>query len=57
LTSRVSYKDLYFHLFSAMARAVGYIEQGRILLAYDCLVKAQLEAEEACLDSDVLPEQ
>ena len=57
LASHDSYRDLYFHLFGAMARAVEYIEQGHIPLAYDCLVNAQLEAEEACLEFDILPEQ
>ena len=57
LTSRISYKDLYFHLFGAMAQAVEHLEQGHILQAYDCLVKAQQETEEACLESNILPEQ
>ena len=52
-----NYKSLYFHLFGAMAQAVEYMEQGNIISAYECLVKAQLEAEEACLESDILPEQ
>ena len=45
------------HLFGVMAQAVEYMEQGNIISAYECLVKAQLEAEEACLESDILPEQ
>ena len=57
MTSRISYKDLYFHLFGAIARAAELIEEGRVLLAYDCLVKAQSEAEEACLEIDILPDQ
>ena len=57
MTSRNSYKALYFHLFGAMARAAEHIEQGRILSAYNCLVKAQQEAEEMCLETDILPEQ
>lgn len=57
LASHSSYKDLYFHLFGAMARAAEYLEQGNVILAYECLVTAQLEAEEACLEFDILPEQ
>ena len=57
LTSHNSYRDLYFHLFGAMARAIECIEKGHISLAYTCLVNAQLEAEEACLELDILPEQ
>lgn len=52
-----NYKSLYFHLFGVMAQAVEYMEQGNIISAYECLVNAQLEAEEACLESDILPEQ
>ena len=52
-----NYKSLYFHLFGVMAQAVEYMEQGNIISAYECLVKAQLEAEEAWLESDILPEQ
>lgn len=52
-----SYRALYFHLFRAMARAVEYIEQGQPLLARDCLIRAQQEAEEACLETDILPER
>ena len=52
-----SYRALYFHLFRAMARAVELIEQGQPFLAYDCLIRAQQEAEEACLETDILPER
>ena len=57
MTSHISYRDLYFRLFGAMARAVELIEEGHVLPAYDCLVKAQLEAEESCLEIDILPDQ
>lgn|GEM_PF-1519321 len=50
-----NYRDLYFHLFGAMAQAAEYIEQGNAMLAYECLVNAQQESEEACLESDILP--
>ena len=52
-----NYRTLYFHLFRAMAQAVEYIEQGQPLLARDCLIRAQQEAEEACLETDILPER
>ena len=52
-----NYRDLYFHLFGVVAQAAAYLEQGNIILAYECLVNAQSEAEEAYLESDILPEQ
>ena len=52
-----SYKDLYCYLFRAMAQATEYLEQGNIILACECLIHAQQEAEEACLQFDILPEQ
>ena len=52
-----TYRELYFRLFGAMAQATEYIEQGNVMLAYECLVSAQQEAEEAYLESDILPEQ
>ena len=52
-----NYRDLYFHLFGVVAQAAEYLEQGNIILAYEHLVKAQSEAEEAYLESDILPEQ
>ena len=52
-----TYRELYFRLFGAMAQATEYMEQGNVMLAYECLVSAQQEAEEVCLDSDILPEE
>ena len=52
-----NYRDLYFHLFGVVAQAAEYLEQGNIILAYEYLIKAQSEAEGACLESDILPEQ
>ena len=52
-----NYRDLYFHLFGVVAQAAAYLEQGNIIFAYEYLVNAQSEAEEACLESDILPEQ
>ena len=57
LPDHISYKDLYFRLFRASAQAVTYLEQGNTALALDCLIRAQQEAEEAFLDTDILPEQ
>ena len=51
-----SYKDLYFHLFAALADAMEYMERGNTILAYECLTRAQRETEEACLRQDVLPD-
>lgn len=52
-----SYRELYFYLFRMMAQAAEYLEQGNVILAYECLISAQLQAEEACLAYDLLPEQ
>ena len=52
-----SYKELYFHLFRAMAQAAEHLEQGNTVLAYQCLIAAQQEAEAAFLEFDILPEQ
>jgi len=52
-----SYKELYFYLFGALAQAAEYLEQGNTFLAYQSLITAQQNAEEACLEFDLLPEQ
>ena len=52
-----TYRELYFRLFGAMAQATEYMEQGNMMLAYECLVSAQQEAEESCLDSDILSQE
>ena len=52
-----SYRELYFHLFRAAAQAVEDIENGQPALARARLISAQQEAEEACLDTDILPEE
>jgi len=52
-----SYRKLYFFLFGAIAEATAEMEQGRVVLAYGRLVKTQQEAEAACLEFDILPEQ
>ena len=52
-----SYKDLYFYLFGVLAQATEYIEQGKMDLAYQSLIRAQQEAEEAYLAVETLPEQ
>jgi len=51
-----SYQELYFHLFAAMADATEQLEQGKIILAHERLVRAQREAEAACVESDLLSE-
>ena len=51
-----SYRKLYFFLFAAMADAVEHLEQGRTVLACDCLIRAQREAEAAHTEADILPE-
>lgn len=57
MSDYISYRELYFRLFGAVATAAEYIEEGKTILAYQCLVDAQLEAEAACLELDILPEQ
>ena len=52
-----SYRKLYFFLFAAMADAVEHLEQGRTVLACDCLIRAQREAEAAHTEADILPEE
>ena len=52
-----SYRKLYFFLFGAIAEAAAEIELGRVIPAYNALVKAQQKAEAACMDFDILPEQ
>ena len=52
-----SYRKLYFFLFAAMAEAVEHLEEGHAVLACDCLIRAQREAEAACMDIDIFPEQ
>ena len=52
-----SYKELYCFLFRAMAQATEYLEQGKTILACDCLIRAQQIAEEACLEVDILPDE
>lgn len=49
-----TYKQLYFHLFRALARATEALEQGDGRAALTLLVSAQREAEEACLEADIL---
>ena len=52
-----SYKELYFHLFAAIADATEDLERGRIIPACDRLVNALRDAEAAHLETDILPEQ
>ena len=52
-----SYKDLYLHLFRAMSRATDLIEEGAVILAYQQLISAQQEAEDAVIEFDILPDQ
>jgi hypothetical protein len=51
-----TYKDLYFDLFAAAADATELLEQGKTILAHERLVRAQREAEAACVESDLLSE-
>ena len=52
-----SYRKLYFFLFAATAEAVEHLEAGRVLPAFDCLIRAQREAEAAHMEFDTLPEE
>lgn len=51
-----SYRKLYFYLFRAMARATAYLEQGAVVLSYEQLISAQREAEDACMELDIIPD-
>lgn len=52
-----SYRELYFHLFGIMARATELLEEGKVLPAMDLLITAQQQAEEVCLETDLLPDK
>ena len=51
-----SYKELYFDLFRKLARGTELLEQGQVIRAIDLLIRAQREAEERCLEADIIPE-
>ena len=51
-----NYKELYFHLFNVLTDAIEDLEAARIITAIHRLKSAQQEAEEAHLETDILPE-
>ena len=51
-----TYRELYFHLFNALTDAICDLEEGRIITAIDGMKRAQIDAEEAHLQTDILPE-
>lgn len=46
------YKELYFRLFAAAANAVEALENLNFGQAKDILIRAQQDAEEACIGSE-----
>ena len=52
-----SYKELYLHLFNATEDAMRLLENQEVVNAYVRLNKAQLEAEEAIMQRNKLPDQ
>ncbi|MBE6963254.1 MAG: hypothetical protein E7443_01465 [Ruminococcaceae bacterium] len=51
-----SYKELYIHLFGALATAVEMLEHGEAAQAKALLIAAQQEAEEQIMAQDELPD-
>ena len=47
-----NYKELYFHLFAAMADAVEAIDQMNFGAAREILIRAQQQAEEKCIGEE-----
>jgi len=45
------YKKLYFSLFNCLESAIRLLENREYVLAWQCLVQAQREAEERYLES------
>lgn len=53
----MTYKKLYFMLFSAIADALRELQSGRIVTAIDILLRASERAEEAHMETDILPDE
>ena len=52
----VSYKKLYLMLLSAITDALRDLQCGRIVSAIHILLRASEEAEEAHMETDILPD-
>lgn len=52
----MSYRDLYFQLFSAMTDALTDLQCGRIISAMQILLRATEAAEAVHMETDILPE-
>lgn len=52
----MSYKDLYFQLFSAVTEALGDLQSGRIVSAMQILLRASEAGEALHMETDILPD-
>ena len=52
----LSYKELYFWLFSAMTDALTDLQCGRIVSSIHILLRAPEEAEAVHMETDILPD-
>ncbi len=52
----LSYKELYFMLFSAITDALRELQCGRIVSAIQILLRASEEAEAVHMETDILPD-
>lgn len=52
----MSYKKLYLMLFSAITDALGELQSGRIVSAMHILLRASEKAEDAHMETDILPD-
>lgn len=53
----MSYRKLYFQLFAAITDALAALQSGQIIQAMQILLRASEAAEEAHLETDILPER
>ncbi len=52
----LSYKELYFRLFSAVTDALADLQSGRVVSAIQILLRAAGETEAVHMETDILPE-
>jgi len=53
---KLSYKELYFRLFSAVTEALACLQSGRIISAIQILLRATETAEAVHMEADILPD-
>lgn len=53
---RVTYRELYFHLFGAVEDAVDAFEAGQGIRGMQLLLEALREGEEVHMGQDILPD-